>query len=468
MQPTLRYADGGRERLRGDMKLRLPWLEPGIEIESDVRRAPSDTGRVGNRQRMAGAELATGMRIPWRLAAGYSLRRDASTTATGFDDQNEARTARLAVESPSGARLGASVALQRRDLIPLANQIRTRSDLGSVRLHADDAGYGFSGQLGFELTSEGESARIRRLEAVAPGTGAYDSLGNFVGTGNYRLLDAISTDLDRIARAATSATVAWRFGRSDAWRGSRLEFDFESEARRRGEMRPLDPLIPPGAVLTDPTLHRGGVTQRLEAELAPGSRAAAMRLRAERRVTADRSFENFAQTADQRTVSARWRARPTGTVTSEIESRWQRQAAEQSILGGGAFHRVLWDAGATAQLVFTPDARLRAAAVLDGSWTRPEFRREATRTVKLGPDVGLQIGPRGRLDLSGRRAFVSGPPAVGLIPSAVSADAPRWEGSTRFDYRVHESTTLGIAVNGRERRDHAPLVTGRAELRAFF
>ena len=59
-------------------------------------------------------------------------------------------------------------------------------------------------------------------------------------------------------------------------------------------------------------LARGSVLQRFETEIAPGSRAGAVRLRAERRVTADRSFANFAQSQDDRNLSLRWRTRPAG------------------------------------------------------------------------------------------------------------------------------------------------------------
>src|SRR5206468_5615567 len=173
------------------------------------------------------------------------------------------------------------------------------------------------GALGVEVTSEGEGRRTRTLTFVGGGRGAYDALGNFVGHGDYVLGETVSAALDRVARAATSARLAWQFGTSDAWRGSRLEFDFESDAHRRGEFRARDAALPPGAALGDPGLARGSVLQRLEADLAPGARAAAVRLLAERRVTADRSFDNFAQGVDDRTLDLRWRARPGAAVSSE-------------------------------------------------------------------------------------------------------------------------------------------------------
>ena len=88
--------------------------------------------------------------------------------------------------------------------------------------------------------------------------------------------------------------------------------------------------------------------------------------------------------------------------------------------------------------------------------------------VRLGPDVGYALGRHGRAELKLRRAFVAGPEEVALLPTATEVGVPRWEGSTRVDYRVHESTTAALAVTARERTGRPALVTGRAELRAFF
>src|SRR5262249_38827780 len=151
--------------------------------------------------------------------------------------------------------------------------------------------------------------------------------------------------------------LAWQFaGASETWRGSRVGFDFESEARRRGEVRARDPFVPPGSVLTDADLAGGSVLQRIETEIAPASRAGAVRLRAARRVTADRSFANFAQTQDDRTVSGRWRAHPSGVWGTEAEAHLQKRTAGQALGASGVFHRVLLEEGGTAQLIWTPGA----------------------------------------------------------------------------------------------------------------
>src|SRR5207245_7674340 len=151
---------------------------------------------------------------------------------------------------------------------------------------------------------------------------------------------------------------------------------------------------------------------------APGSRFAALRLRAERRLSADRSYQNFSQTVEDRTLSARWRARPGAAVTSEIEARARRQSAAQAIAAGGSYQRVLIENSGTGQLVYTPDARVRAAAVVEASWSRPEFASVSPRTIRVGPDAGIAVGARGRAEIGLRRAFVSGPPPSGLLPTA--------------------------------------------------
>ncbi len=473
------FPGGGRDRRSAEVMLRLPWLEPLVRGEWDERRSPSDTGRVGVRTREIGTELRTPRARLWRAMLGAAVRREARDGPAGYVDQNQARTLRGTLESPSVGAWGASLAWQRRLLDPRADPRRARSDLASARLRGGDPRRGWSTLVNLEVTSEGENRRVRRLVFVGSGNGPYDALGNPVVNGDHDLLIEVSSDLDPVARAATSARASWQFGASDTWRGSRIEFSFESEARRRGELRVADAVLSPWTALGDPGLSRGAVTQRIEGELAPGARAGAVRLRLERRASGDRSFSNFAQTLDARSASLRWRTRPGSAVSTEVEGRWKRDEAGQALLTGTAYRRTLREVGAIAQLIYAHDARLRAAAHLDAGWTRPAepsvgAGTAATRTVRVGPDLGLALGPRGHLDLTARRAFVSGPPALSLLPTIDPAGAPRWEATARADYRLHESTTFSTSFSVRDRSGQvlpparATEITGRAELRAFF
>jgi hypothetical protein len=463
-----RAPHGDRQMVTGNLRLRLAWLEPAVRLESDARRSPGDSVRSGLRTRSAGVELASGRRVPVRVVMGWDLRRDATLDRDSFADQSETRILRAGLDTPEERAFSAAVRYQRRMLEPLAAPARGRSDLGSFRLRGEDRARGMSAQLGVEVTSEGENQSVRTVTFVGPGRGGYDALGNFVGTGDYTLAVVVSPEVDRVSRAATTARLGWQFGHAEAWRGSRFQFDFESETRRRGALGSRDPVISPGAALADPGLARATLLQRGELDLAPASRALAFRLLAERHVSGDRTYTNFSQTLDDRTASLRWQARPSDDVTSEVQTSWRKQVARQALLGGGGLERSLLESGASAQLVYTPGAALRAAAVGEAKWVRPEGTSAVSRTVRLGPDVGIAVGARGHLELSARRAFIGGAPAVSLLPSAEPAGAPRWEASSRLDYRVHESTTASISANLVERPGISAQVTGRAEVRAFF
>ena len=467
-QSGLRFGDGGRERWSGELHLRLPWLEPVLRAEADERRFAGDTARSGDRYRETGVELRSPARLAWRVLAGWSLRRDGRLATDDFVDQSQARTLRLALETPADAALSAVLNLQRRLIEPLADPRRSRSDLASVRLKGEQPGHGLRGHLDLEITSEGENQRVRRAVYVGTGKGGYDALGNYVGSGDYELVIVVSEALTPVARAATSARAEWQLAGQGPWRGTRAGFDFETESLRRGELHALDPFLAPGAALGDPTLSRASVLQRLEAEVAPESHSAALRLRAERRVTGDRAYENFAQTLDDRSLSARWRARPGAALGTEVEAQARRRVAVQALIGSVGYARTLVEQTCTGQLAYTPGVKLRAVGTLEFMRSRPEGATEYTRTLQSGPDLSYAFGKRGRAELVLRRAFVSGPPAVNLLPTADPAGVPRWEATVRADYRVQENTTASLSVDMRERPGRSALTTGRAELRAFF
>ncbi len=467
-QSGLGFGEGGRSRATGELRWRGSWWAPALRAERDKRRTPGDTAATEDRVRSLDADLGTGSKLPFRTTIGAGVRTDQRDEGAR-ESRSRTRTWRAEVETPGAAPLGAVLLANRRDTRDEITGALVRQDLASVRLRGDWRPKGLSGALQVERTGEAENRRERTLTFVGAGNGNYDSTGNFVGPGgDHALVLVVSPDLERFARTATSARASWSFGSSESWRGSRVEFTLEDEARRRGEGQLSDVFLSPGVAAGDTGLARGTIAQRLEAELAPGSRVAALKLRAERRVNADRSFQNFAQTTDQRSGSLRWRARPAATASAEAEGRviWQR--ATQAQVSGATFERTLVEQAGTAQWIWQPDVQWKVAAALDASWARTPGQTEPTRTLRIGPDLGAGVGRAGRAELTVRRAFVSGPPALGLLPSADAAGAARWDGTVRFDYRVHQSTTIGFDTSVRERPGRKTVVTGRAEVRAFF
>jgi hypothetical protein len=421
-----------------------------MRFELDERRTPGDSAAVVDRAEEVSADLATGARPKFRLAGGATLRRDRHEASLQETDRRSS-TLRVAGESAPGAALGVAATAQRRDVKDAGTGQRTRSELASVRVRGENRPTGLSGHYDVEVTGEAENRRERVLTYVGAGLGRYDEFGNFVGTGDYDMVLAVSPELDRFTRVASSAKARWDFGSSAAWRGSRVEFSLEDEARRRGALRIADACLGGGLALADTGLARATVTHRIESDLAPGSRAAALRVRAERRISTDRSYSNFSQVSETRTGSLRWRARPNGVVTVETELRTQWQHVAQVTPG-----------------TWMPQPATRLAAAGEFTLTRPQGQTETTRTVRLGPDLGLPVGKRGRFEFTLRRAFVSGAPPVALLPGVDPAGAPRWDGTTRFDLRLHETTTVGFSTLLRDYPDRATLVTGRADVRIFF
>lgn len=466
--PGRRHPDAGRERIAGEVRLATPWLEPVVRGESDERRQPSDSLEAGLRVRELGLDLASPRRFGWRALAGAGVRRDGLRVAGGWREQSRVTITRAALESPAEGRVGVTLGWQHRELEPVANPLRTRTDLASVRLRLDEHAGRPGATAGLEVTSEGESRRTRAVTFVGPGQGSYDGFGNFVGTGDYDLTTTVGGDLERVGRAALSARGTWTLDRSGALDGTRIEAVFEGDARRRGTLRAADLVVSPPAAAGDPGLSRATVLQRIEADLAPASGLAALRLRLERRIAADRSFENFGQTLDDRAATLRWRGRAAAGWSAEAEGRLRHQRAIQSLTGAGRYERLIEEHGGSGLLVWTPDARLRAAAAADLAWSRPDRRLEATRTLRVGPDLGFGFGTRGRAEIQVRRALVSGAPPVALLPSVDPPGAPEWEITSRADVRVREITTVGFSVVARRFAGRAMRTVGRFEVRAFF
>jgi len=130
--------------------------------------------------------------------------------------------------------------------------------------------------------------------------------------------------------------------------------------------------------------------------------------------------------------------------------------------------RTLIESGLNARVSLMPGAHVRTAAVAEAQWSRPEGATLLARTLSVGPELGLDVGKRGHAELSARRGFVSGAPALSLLPTSDPAGPPRWTASGRLDVRVRESTTAGVSLDGTERVGRRTVVTGRAELKAFF
>src|SRR5262249_22595048 len=130
------FPQGGRRRATGEIHWRGAWLAPMLRGDADQRDTPSDTAAIQDRVRALDADLASGSRVPGRLARGAGARRaahDAGLTRA----RTRASTWRAELETPVAAPVGATFSAQRRDTRDEATGERIRHDLASTRLRAE-------------------------------------------------------------------------------------------------------------------------------------------------------------------------------------------------------------------------------------------------------------------------------------------------------------------------------------------
>jgi hypothetical protein len=466
-QPGVQFPSGGREKRFGEVRLVTPWLEPALRADWDERRSPSDTGRVGDRYRLLAQEVRSPAARAVVASLGHELRHDDRLQGATFVERYATRTLRAGLDARGGAGLLWSLGWQRSNRLPGSEVQSLRSDLGWSRLQLANADRRLQGNLVLEVTSEAESRRRRVTRYVGPGGGAYDSLGNFTGQGDYDLALEVAPESNRLSRGAVSARAVWQWSAAGLWRGSRAEVNVESDARRRGELAFDQLWLTPEHAAQDPDLSLATVLWRLDQEVAPESPVGGLRLLLERRTSSDRSFDNFAQVVEQRLGSLRWRARPAPEVTVEVEGRLRRDQATQQLAGAGRYQRELEERGGEVSLARSGAGRWRVAALGQAAWTLPE-QGTTSRVLRVGPDAWWALGQRARIEGSARRAWLAGAELPTLLPTALAQGFARWEGLLRADYRVPPFAVASVSVNGRTREGSSGLLQGRAELRLFF
>ena len=174
----------GRRRV-GAAVLGFRWLraESNIGFRREDSRAGGGEGRVGSgfdEWRGSTAWTLGGDRGRFELAR--TLRQDRAVQAGSRSDQGRARTWDVrAVYQPTGRIL--DLRYTRRDLSQAG--VATRSDLAGLLWSQEQPSGRFGQQLRADLTSQEQDVRTKSIERVAAGTGHYDSLGVYVGKGDY-------------------------------------------------------------------------------------------------------------------------------------------------------------------------------------------------------------------------------------------------------------------------------------------
>ena len=339
------------------------------------------------------------------------------------------------------------------------------TDLADWSIARPDPDTRVTGEWRGRLTVEENRVRVERLQRVAATEGHYDSLGRYVGRGDYELYfqpgdgSALETRLETAAR-----------GEARPFSGSSRVYLAGLEATLFARVAATTP-EPPAWLLGSLRRWFSGVTavrehdRVLRGELAwvGPTRAPSLRLRLEGRRGAERSITGFARRHDAqaRALEVRWTLRESLRTGLDLSHDAEREGVESS--SGAAFdERRVWKLGLEA--AWSPIRHLLLRPRGEGGWERypPGAQRprgKASLGVTLEPYRASRVEVVWERRWAGRGTVPSGPFWVEKAGWGLTANAS-------VQPRPGLSLTLWLRADREPGRD--TVVSGRMDARAYF
>ena len=455
------------------------WLRPEVGVDLDDRVTPGESDSAAVRYRAWNAGVTVPALGPVELLAHVG-RRDDSVRRTGdWVPWTIAHHARAQVTARLGTSITAAVGAEHRVRRPDgedAPQEQT-TDLGFTRLRQAFGTRTGQHEAAFEWTGEAVERRLRDVRFVGEGAGAYDSLGNFVGRGDYDLVLVATGTFDRITRTSTTYRLELRPGASLAESTStgallgdaRVAMLVQASEGRRGAFTAADLLYTPKRLLVRDDVAFGTYLLRPEIQFGGRTRFAQFLFRLERRTSADRSFEGSRLLRDEWTEEGRWRTHPGSRWLSEVVVRLGQGEAEQATAGGFAGNRRLVTQLASAEATWLPGPEWRVGVIASADRADvADDRIDPSRVLRIGPRIVWTRGGRLRSELLVRHAAVDGGAVPPLVPSGFPVFPDTWDYALETSVRVRERVNVVVGAQGRRPLDRDFVHTGRAELRAYF
>jgi hypothetical protein len=407
--------------------------------------------RVGSDRWLRGldAEFLGEFRRDWERQAGVSRRKD---------DRGLYQTNLIYAGGGALAHL-----LYARHATRDAATGRTDSrDLADWSIARQDPDARATGEWRGSLTVEEKRLRVEQLQPVGSGLGHYDSLGRYVGRGDFELYyqDADSSELETRFETALRAS-AHPFAGSTPSALAGLETIFF------GRIVTTTP-EPPGWLLGATSRWFGGEGalrrhQRvLRGEIAwvGGARAPTPRLRVEGRRDLERSVSGLTResTTLQRMLEVRWS--PREALRTRVDLKFDEEREDV----GGADpdrHRV-WIGGLEATWSSLRRLLLRAR----GEGGREHYDPAARRSIGTAT-LGFDLEPyaASRLEVAWERRWVRGDD-VPTGPFVI--EEPGWEVTTNASVQPLSGLSVTLRVRVAREDGHDAIVSGRMDARAYF
>jgi hypothetical protein len=487
---------GSRAVDHGSVGLRLPRAESTIEMR-----------REENVQGIGSVGTGSGFK-EWRASAAWLIpekhgrfeltradRKDRGMQGSRWEAGDRSRTYEAhAAFAPTGRVLDARYS--RRDLFAREGGVM-RSDVAGV-LWSQEEGQGrFSQQVRGDLTTSREDTRRKVIQFAGAGRGHYDSLGVYVGTGDYDVVlvpsgtSATERRLDaswRIELAPgrggaeeagiTDTTGAPRRGRGGgaiaraferAWSTSQYLLYANFGARTGGSASEFWRDLPSLLLARKDDALLANHRIRAEASALPQARWLSPQIRLERERGISREYENVQARTTRDLLAATLRSNPGPAWTIEQELQVDRDRVATRLFGDGG---ALGPAGSSG---------FRSSHLRAGGWYRPSRdwtvrfsalgrRRdrdpggEKYRVYQMVPGVQWLAARGTRLDLQATRTWVIGPPTL-----LYGLEREGWEARGNIAVRLRSSLDATATWNltstsGSGRASNSV----RAEMRATF
>lgn len=471
---------GFRDKLDG----RLAWagsptIRPEVTFDREARVPPAGSNSAATRYGQWDAGVTLPSLAAFSLGVGAGQRKDYDRRAGDWFARTSTNRARVDVTAHASDRVSGALGVEARRQSPdeASAPPALTSTAGYARFTQTFGGHAGQHDFALEWTSEAEEVRLRQVRFVGEGAGAYDSLGNFVGRGDYDVTLVSAGTFERVVKTSGSYHLDLRPGAalrdSSAWgrrlvdaRGGVL---VQASLNRRGAFELGDLLYTPKRVIGRPDVSAGSYLVRPEVEFGGRSRFLATLLRVERRSTADRAFEQQGMTRDEWTEEARWRTRPSARLQTELDARLGQSEAQQSNVGFASSVRRLRSQSVSLETTLLPSTAWRVGVV--GSYDRADLLADLTppsRVVRVGPHLVYTRGGKWRGEFLAHRAAIGGGALPVLVPAGFPTFPDRWDYTLDLSVRVRERANLVLSANGHDPPGQRFVQSGRVELRAYF
>jgi len=470
-------TSGRRDKELAEISYPLWRFVPTVAYRAESTTQDGDTLVSGTRFRQLSGSNDIALAGPLHLFVDYSVRRDERRAEAAFGDwarsgDTRDRGARLALSRARGVQ--GSVEWRRRVFETRDATASQTTNLARLGLDAEFLQNMGRSVLDYQVTTEELFPRSKRITFVGDGRGNYDSLGVYVGVGDYDvdIVQAAARELvsrlDVVLRASflgTQAETAPRIARH-VRASSFVRVENTTRAAFADLLNPFSGHF----YGTGRGTVESSANVRNEATLFPSARVSP-RLRWELARSFDGRFDNVTEETKQDIYAVRLRATPRPAWSVETEGSSER--TENIVAGRGSQAGLVTEQFDTRRLVASSTVTVGEvwSVTLESSVasiTKPDVEGREKR-YEITPI--LQYSPRriGRAELRVRRVEIDGR-LPRSRPSFVFGltDASGVEIASLADVRLKEYLTLAGTFRSTKPRGGKTLHEGRMELRAYF